>query len=141
MTPDEIENSFKKMRNKTEYRDRVHWQAPKDYGVSVDKPVAGYYRMRLRSGGVPVGIKIWHGPPHDPVTGEELDRSWRWQSLCNDEPIDFERVWPVCANEPITEKTYNVIVQRQAWAREHAPQSTLAEPKRKPNHFNSPLYF
>lgn len=129
------------MRKFTEYGKKAQIDLAEDYGVSVDMPVAGYYRMRLRSGGVPVGIKIWHGPPNDPLTGEVLDRSWRWQALCNEEPIDFERVWPVCAGEQITKREYNLMVQRQAWARENAPNSTLADPRRKTDHLKSPLYF
>jgi hypothetical protein len=109
----------------------------------VSEPVAGYFRTRLRRGALVVGIKIWNGPPLDPITGEELDRSWRWQALANGEPIDLERVWPGCAGEPITEIEYERYCQRQSWARERAPDSAYAEPGRKYDPLNpaTPLPF
>ena len=39
-------------------------------GVDVTTPVAGYYRARLVSGGVRGGVRLFYGPPKDPVTGE-----------------------------------------------------------------------
>lgn len=110
---------------------------------SIFIPVAGHYRTKLRSGGVLVGVRLWHGAPHDPVTGEELDRSWRWQAECNGEPIDFDRVWPGCAGDPISAAEYRFYAQRQGWAREHAPESSFADPKRKrdPLSIDEPLQF
>ncbi len=99
--------------------------------IDVSEPVAGYYRYRLRSGAVYGGVRVWFGPPLDPVTGEELDRSWRWQAAFDGEPVDFYRVWPACARLPITEAEYRGYVQRAAWARENAPESAYAQPKRK----------
>lgn len=99
--------------------------------VDVSAPVEGFYRFKPRSGAVYGGVRVWFGPPHDPVTGEELDRSWRWQSQFNGEPIDLDRVWPVCAGDPITEAEHQRYVARQRWAREHAPKSAYAERGRK----------
>jgi hypothetical protein len=111
--------------------------------VDISQPVEGFYRMRLSRGSVAVGIKLWFGAPHDPITGEELDRSWRWQALADDEPIDLERVWPQCAAEPIAEAEYRRMVARKAWAREHAPDSAYAETGRRldPLSLNNPLPF
>ena len=68
---------------------------PQGYaGLDASIPEAGFYRMRLRSGAVPCGVRIWHGPPHDPDTGEEMDRSWRWQAEANGDPVDIDDVWP-----------------------------------------------
>lgn len=99
--------------------------------IDVTEPEPGFFRMKLRGGGVLVGIRIWHGAPRDPVTGDEMDRSWRWQAECNGEPIDFERVWPQCAGDPITEAEYRAYSQRQRWAREKAPKSAYADPGRR----------
>ena len=42
--------------------------AARDFaGFDADKPAAGFYRTRLVSGGMPVGIRIWFGAPFDPV--------------------------------------------------------------------------
>lgn len=108
------------------YGERRQWTAPVGYGLDVNTPVAGYYRMRLRSGSIKSGIRVWHGPPCDPVTGEELDRSWRWQATADGEAIDFERIWPACATDPINEQDYQFILQRREWARENAPDSAYA---------------
>lgn len=99
--------------------------------VDVTEPKAGFYRFRLRSGAVWGAVRIWHGPPLDPVTGEELDRSWRWQAEFNGEPIAFDTVWPVCAGDPVDEAHYRRCAARQDWARTHAPESAYADPARK----------
>lgn len=106
---------------------------------SISVPVAGHYRTKLRSGGVLVGVRLWHGPPHDPVTGEELDRSWRWQADCNGEPVDFDRVWPGCAGDPIGAEEYAYLASLQAWGREHAPTSPEANPHKPVNWLTAPL--
>jgi hypothetical protein len=93
--------------------------------------VAGFFRFRLRAGSVIGGVKIWHGPPLDPITGEELDRSHRWQALFDDEPVDFDRVWPACTGSPITEAEYRALVARREWARQHAPDSAYAKPGKR----------
>ena len=85
-----------------------------------------------------VGVELRFGPPLDPVTGEELDRGWRWMAFVNGEPIAFERVWPMCAGDPITEDEYRRYCARKAWAQEHAPESAYATGRRinrlDPNH-------
>ncbi len=40
---------------------------------------AQFYAVRLVKGGPRVPCKIWYGGPIDPLTGEEMDRSPRWQ--------------------------------------------------------------
>ncbi|QZP06834.1 hypothetical protein [Caenibius sp. WL] len=94
--------------------------------VDVTTPVAGYYRYRLRAGAVKGGVKLWYGPPLDPVTGEELDRSWRWQAQFEGEYVDFDRVWPACAGDPITPAEYDQYISRKRWAEKHAPGSAYA---------------
>lgn len=101
-------------------------------GFSVEQPVAGYYRIRMGAETVAMGVRLWFGPPHDPVTGEEMDRSWRWQVQADDgELLDLERVWPACAKDPITEAEFQSRQSRRSWAREHAPDSAYAERGRK----------
>lgn len=113
------------------YGDRSHGPVVVVGAVDVTTPVAGYYRTKLRGGGVLVGIRLWHGAPVDPVTGEELDRSWRWQAEANGEPLDFDRVWPGCAGDPITEQQYRGYVAQQRWAQQHAPDSSFADPRKR----------
>lgn len=110
-------------------------------GFDADTPVAGFYRMRLRSGGVFAAIRIWYGPPCDPVTGDELDRGWRWQATANGEPIDIQRVWPVAARSPMGAQEYALILSKADWAREHAPDSAMADPTRRADPLSTPLLF
>lgn len=100
-------------------------------GIDVTEPVAGFYRARLVSGGVRGGVRLWFGPPNDPITGEELDRSHRWQAQFEGEYVDLDRVWPVCAGDPITEAEYREYCARAAWARENAPKSAFADRRKR----------
>lgn len=101
-------------------------------GLDVETPVAGFYRVRMGAGTVAIGVRLWFGAPLDPVTGEELDRGHRWQAQADDGSfLDFERVWPACARDPITEADFDARRARRAWARENAPDSAYAELGRK----------
>ena len=110
-------------------------------GFNTDIPTPGFYRLALRSGAAPVGVRIWFGQPLDPVTGEEMDRSLRFQAQANGEMIDLEEVWPRCARQIITETEYDLMCRKARWAREHAPDSALADPRRRIDPLNSPLPF
>lgn len=110
-------------------------------GFDASVPVAGFYRFRLHSRAIWGVVKLWYGPPHDPVTGEELDRSWRWQAAFNGGPIDVEQVWPVCAKHPATERDYRIACSRQTWAQEHAPNSSFADPRARRDLLSDPLPF
>ncbi|BCA57725.1 hypothetical protein [Sphingomonas sp. HMP6] len=100
-------------------------------GFNPDVPIVGHYRMKMRSGGVFVGVRVWFGAPTDPDTGEELDRSHRWQATENGRPVDLERVWPRCAEDQITESEAAHLIAVEAWAKQNAPNSALANPKRR----------
>ncbi len=125
-------------RDRTAYGERREWKAPAGYGIRVDEPKAGFYRHRLGRGTVAVGVELRFGPPLDPVTGEELDRSWRWMAFVNGEPFDFERVYPACMRSPISTDEYKRLCARKAWAKEQAPESAYATGRRinrlDPNH-------
>ncbi|MEG3086139.1 hypothetical protein [Sphingomonas sp. PB4P5] len=110
-------------------------------GFNPDTPIAGHYRMRLRSGGVLVGIRIWFGAPLDPIDGSELDRAPRWQVHANGEPIALDRVWPKCAADPIDEAEYRFQTKRQQWAEANAPLSPIADPRRRADPLDSPILF
>lgn len=79
--------------------------------------IEGLYRIRR---GVWRPIAIWHGRPLDPVTGEPLDRSLRWNVLYCGRPLDdFTLVWPKCSADPIDQEEYDHLMQRHAWAKAH----------------------
>lgn len=130
----------------TSYVDRGRAAAPVIVAGALDvsAPVAGHYLMRLRSGAVASGIRIWFGPPLDPVTGEELDRSWRWQAQGDDgQQLDLDEVWPMCGKTPISETDFNARRSRRAWAQKAAPDSSYANSRRKydPLSMSEPLPF
>lgn len=106
-----------------------------------DALVEGYYLIqRRRARRVDIPVRVWFGAPRDPDTGEELDRSPRWQitlaGAAFDEPltlggITFSAVtdfWPACALEPIDAADHDFRVERAAWAQQHDPDDALATP-------------
>lgn len=99
--------------------------------VDVSTPAAGFYRHKLRSRSIVGGVRIWFGAPLDPVTGEVLDRSPRWQAEFDGEYVEIDDVWPDCAGDPISAEEYRVLVNRRAWARQAMPASAFANPKRR----------
>jgi hypothetical protein len=110
-------------------------------GFDADVPVAGFYRMSLVKGGVKVGIRIWFGPPLDPVDGSELDRSHRWQATANGKYISLERVWPKCADDPVDQAEHDYLAGLQKWGEAHAPTSPQANPNQPVNMLTAPLPF
>lgn len=110
-------------------------------GFDPDTPIAGFYRFRMRSGAAFCGVRIWYGAPLDPVTGEELDRSLRWQAVVNEEYIDLDRVWPKCAADPVNEAEYQYLCTVQAWAKQNAPDSPQANLNRRIDPLTAPLPF
>ena len=119
------------MRAHRNYSEASRLPSTPAVGADVSEPVAGFFRHRLRSGSVIGGVRIWHGPPLDPITGEEMDRGHRWQALFDDEPVEFDVVWPQCTGSPITEAEYRALVARREWARKNAPDSAYANVGRK----------
>lgn len=110
-------------------------------GHNPDVPEAGFYRMRLRSGGALVGVHIWFGVPLEPWTGEEMDRAPRWNATINGRWAEVGDVWPRCAGEPVTEAECGYLAGVERWARQHAPDSPLADPRRRIDPLTSPLLF
>lgn len=112
--------------------------------VDVSTPTAGFFKLKLSKDTVLRAVEVFYGAPIDPVTGEEMDRSWRWQARLDDGAlVDFDRVWPACARDPITEAEFRRCCARVEWARQHAPQSAYAERgvKIDPLSTQSPLPF
>ena len=120
-----------------DYRER---RAAVGVGFDPDTPVEGFYKMRLRFGGVYVGIRIWYGAPSDPDTGEEMDRGWRWQALCNGKPIELDLAWPRCADASIDEAEYRYLSELQSWGQANAVAG-VADPTKPLNPLQSPMMF
>lgn len=131
-------------RSATPYAEREVRAVSVAGSIDVTTPVEGCYRYRLGRDTVRGAVRLWYGPPCDPLDREViLDRSWRWQAEFQGEAIDFNRVWPACAADSLTAEEYRHYLARQDWAREHAPDSAYAEPGRRhdPLSSSSPLPF
>jgi hypothetical protein len=100
--------------------------------LRVDTPQAGFYWRRFVRGGPKVAVKLWHGAPLDPVTGEELDRSHRWQAMVDGKHITEEtavlEAWISCAGNPITEAEYKTILAKAGDAAYAEPSAPEANP-------------
>lgn len=111
--------------------------------VRLDRPEAGTFKLRLVKGGPFVAVKLVFGQPL--VAGEILDRSPRWFAIVDGRadmverdaatgaectvPIPIERVWPHCARFPISVTEYMRMCARAEWARSHASDHALANPR------------
>lgn len=100
-------------------------------GFDPDTPIEGYYRLRLARGAVWSAVRIWHGPPLDPDTGEEMDRSWRWQATINGALVEIDRVWPRCAADRIDQREHDYLIRIQA----------VIDPGRRVDPLTAPLPF
>jgi len=86
-----------------------------------DAPREGLYQW-VRAGCVPRAVRVWFGLPSDPLTGEPLDRSPRWQLAIDGAVIDgtetgpwaagWADVWPLVADAPIGRAEYEYLVAR-----------------------------
>ena len=92
-----------------------------------DEPRAGTYYMRRVKNGPKLAVVIWHGPPRDPLTGELLDRSHRWQAHVNGEEADPWAIWSRC--RPIERPEYLYLLARHEYALQHDPSLPEAAPK------------
>jgi hypothetical protein len=92
-----------------------------------DVPIPGFYRFKLRAGAMFAPVRIWYGPPRDPETGEEMDRSHRWQAEAG--------------GHPISEQEFAYLFSRQEWGEAHAPGTAVADPTVKIDLLRSPLPF
>lgn len=130
-------------RSSVPYGEMVPAEGASFVGASPDTPEAGFYIMPMRTGGALCALRIWHGYPLDPVTGVELDRSPGWHFDLNGEyqPTDISRVWPKCADKKVTKAKYEKALRRISWAKEHLPDSALANPAKVSNPLQSPLQF
>lgn len=115
-------------------------------GINPETPVCGLYRHRLRSGGIPVAVEIFFGPPLNPdfVPGgdepEFLDRSPRYQARVNGAYVELADVWPACAGTPIDAAEADHLMNLQRWGAEHG-HPALADPRKRLDPLHSPMLF
>jgi hypothetical protein len=121
-----------------------------------DAPRPGLFQL-YRRGRPEQPVKIWFGPPLDPLTRQPLERSHRWNMLLNDEPVSADPtfrepegdpyapwwgdVWPQCSGSPIAPGHYAYLVASIRHARQHDPEHPFARPDRKIDLRTAPLPF
>lgn len=126
-------------RSAANYADGGRYDGPA--GIAVDTPAAGFYRYRMVKGGFPVAVKIWFGQPKDPITGELMDRSLRWQAEINGRPADIDSLWPRVAGSPIDQAEHDYLASINSWAAEHAPDHAAADPRKPIDLMSAPIGF
>ena len=116
----------------------------------VDRPVPGWYRLKLVKGGCWVGAEIRFEPPRDPVTNELLDRSWRWYAVVDGraDPVrdhglqPTKRVWWVYNyGQPVAREIHDWLVADRAHARAWRPDSPEANPLKRIDLGKEPIVF
>ena len=109
-----------------------------------DNFVEGYY-LRERRDCVSMPVRVWFGPPLDPVTGEELDRTWRWQVMEAGQLVEeieqIARIWPKVMRAPTTKQEYEYRLARIEWARENDPSDPFGAVYGKIDLRTAPLPF
>lgn len=112
--------------------------------LRVDTPQAGHYWRRFVKNGPKIPVRIWHGAPICPDTGEELDRSHRWQAIVNGELVTGDAVletWISCAGHPISEAEYEYLLALKNHAVQHEPDLPEAAPNSPINLHTMPTLF
>lgn len=109
-----------------------------------------FFKVRYTRGGAWCGLKVWHGLPADPDTGEPLDRSPRWQCEFNGKLSHEPDRWllhfepdgtPVIAGETITESEYAYFAELHSWAAKYAPNDPAANPRQAIDLLTVPIPF
>lgn len=109
------------------------------HALDPDIPETGFYRIRLVKGGPYCALRIWLGHGIDPATNEEVqERGFRWQCSLNGQRVPFERYWPGCARDQISEDEHDRLV---AASRTMDPASPFYDSKRPINRMAAPMPF
>ncbi len=100
---------------------------------STDQPVPGFYSVRLRRGAAPCVAEIRWEQPLDPVTGETLDRSYRYTVRINGVFFyDDATLWKVHDyGRPISRVVHDNHIDRARWALRYDPENPICNPLRR----------
>lgn len=97
---------------------------------AIATPEPGFFKTKRARGGVFVAAIIWRPCPIEfhPETFQAIDRWPHLEAEIDGRPADVDRVWTSGRRIPIAE--YLFLKADRAWAREYAPQSPEANPRR-----------
>ena len=103
-----------------------------------DRPVPGFFKMRLAKGAPEVAALIFIACPLDPFYGFPMDRPRHIEAMINGKPSDVDRVW-LSKSVRITQAEYEYLIADRAWAKEYAPETPEAEPNKALNILEIPI--
>lgn len=106
----------------------IAW-APDAAMARIDQPIVGFYRVKLVKNGPWCSARLWYGVPADPLTGEPLDRSPRWQALRAGNECALNDLWPWCHGNEIDKAEYNYLLSVEKWA-VNAPDAPEHDPRK-----------
>lgn len=113
-----------------------------------------YYRARMVKNGPWVALAVWYSAPCDPLTGELLDRSWRWQASVNgrEHPARWHATDRADGQqflaslglrniETINQAEYDYLAANHRWAVENDPLAPAAAPRTAIDPLTAPIPF
>jgi hypothetical protein len=122
------------MRQPTDRFDAFKWWRDALAGhkppIHPGDPQCGFFWRRMVRHGPKVPAAIWLEQEVDPDTGELIgDETLRCS--VGEEAADPFKEWTYAAGNPITEEEYRFLIADAAWARDYAPESPQAQPRKK----------
>ena len=89
---------------------------------AIDRPVPGFFKMRLTRGGPWVPAIVYRPCPIElePETFQAVDRHYRLVAEIGGKPSEVLRVWQY--GERIEQAEYKYLSDDRDWCRRHAPE-------------------
>lgn len=98
-------------------------------------PSPGLFKLQLVRGGPYVAARINHAPTRDPLTNEQLDRSWYFEAEIDGASVDeispspSATVWQIWEfGVRINDAEHRYLIELASYARQHAPHEPIATP-------------
>lgn len=105
---------------------------PRGIGPNPNRPIPGFYKMRLVKGGPWVPVVIWRPCPIEPnpETFQGIDRYPRLQCRVAGREADPVETFISCSDKVIPVHEYHYLLDSYGWAIENAPEAPEANPYR-----------
>lgn len=131
-TPREVAFAWHTNALKGVYGDDIH--------THPDDPQCGFFKRRLRRGGVLVPARIWLYSPIDIGTGELVDDEVLQCEVDGQYANPVEQ-WSYLCGNPITEQEFNYLMALRQHAQVHEPDLPHADPRKPVDWLTAPLPF
>ena len=98
----------------------------------MDRPEVGWWLMTLTRNGprVPACIQMVHTVFEPGAESNRMERSPFLAAFIAGEPVSVDEVW-LRRGVPITRDEYNFRLADLAWAKQHAPEEPIAQPRQR----------